>query len=290
MDSGHAIEASHVRLKDGRTLGYAEYGDPAGFPTFAFHGMPGSRLGIKPFHQAAQAAGVRLIAPERPGYPLSTPKPGATLLDYPNDITELADCLGIERFAVMGVSGGAPYALACAYKLANRLTTVGVVSGIGPLTAPNSTHNMVGPNRVMFTLARLSPGLSAFLITRLVRMSLPSMQKHIQSGTSPMSDLSPEFFAALAADQAEAVREGSQGIAHDLRMLWQPWGFRFEDVSSKVYLWHGEADNLAPAALAHYIAERIPDCQAVFYPDEGHTDPLSKHAEDIIQTLVTANR
>lgn len=290
MDSGHEAEGSRVRLKDGRRLGYAEYGDPAGFPIFAFHGMPGSRLGIKPFHAAAQAAGARLIAPERPGYPLSTPKPRASLLDYPDDIIELADWLSIERFTVMGVSGGAPYALACAYKLANRLTAVGVVSGIGPLTAPNSTRNMVGPNRVMFTLARFSPGLAAFLIARLVRLSLPSMQKHIQGGTSPMSDLSPEFFAAMAADQAEAVREGRQGIAHDLRMLWQPWGFRFEDVRTRVYLWHGEADNLAPAALAHYVTERIPDCQAVFYPNEGHTDPLSRHADDIIQTLVTANR
>lgn len=117
-----------------------------------------------------------------------------------------------------------------------------------------------------------------------------TLEQHVQKGTSPTTDLSPEVFAIMAADQREAIRSGGQGIVFDMKILWRPWGFRFEDTHTKVYLWHGEADNLAPALPAHHIADHLPDCTATFYPGEGHTDPLTRHIDEIIDAIARASR
>lgn len=162
------------------------------------------------------------------------------------------------------------------------------MSGIGPLSLPNSTRGMMRMNRLMFTLGRFSPGLTGMLLPRLIRSSLPSMEKHARNGTSPSPELSPEVFAVMAADQREAIRSGGQGVVFDMKTLWRAWGFRLEDIRARVYIWHGEADTLAPARLAHYIAEQIPDCEATFYPGEGHTDPLSRHGDEIMARIANA--
>lgn len=213
-----------LALKDNRILSYAEYGAPVGLPLIGFHGMPGSRYVLKSADEAARTAGVRLIAPERPGYGFSQPHPQGTLLSYTDDVLQLADALGFDRFAVMGVSGGGPYAVACAYQLSQRLTSAAVVSGIGPLSLPHSTQTMQRPNRIMFTLGRFSPAMTGFLLPRLIKSSLPALDKHVQAGTSPTASISPEIFAIMAADQREAIRAGGQGIVFDMKMLWRSWG------------------------------------------------------------------
>ncbi|MGE5221452.1 MAG: alpha/beta fold hydrolase [Omnitrophica WOR_2 bacterium] len=275
-----------LTLKDGRQVGYAEYGDPGGFPVFGFHGLPGTRLMMKVWDSIAQAAGARLIAPDRPGYGLSSPHPKGNLATYPLDIAEMADAMSLERFSVAGVSGGGPFALACAHELPERLMAAAVVSGIGPLSQPGSMRDMIAPNRLMLGLGRISPGIAGQLLTLMIRSSLPSMEKQAQNGTSPSPDISPEAFAVIAADQKEVVRTGGKGIAFDMKAIWKPWGFRFEDIQTKVYLWHGEADNLAPASLAHYIAGCIPGCEATFYPGEGHADTLIKHGSEVLTKII----
>ena len=279
-----------LRLKDGRLLGYAEYGDPAGLPVIGFHGMPGSRLFMKVMEEAALNAGARIIAPDRPGYGLSEPRKSGTLMNYLDDIVELADALALDRFGVMGVSGGGPYPLAFSYKHPRRVSVAALISGIGPLRLPNSTRGMVSINKYMFRLGHLSPGLTGWLLAQLIRASLPSMEKHERNGTSPTGDLSPEVFAVLASDQRESIRTGSRGLSFDMGILWQPWGFEFKNIRTRVYLWHGDADNLAPAMLAHHIADHVPGCEAVFYPGEGHTDPFTKHIADIMARIVEAGQ
>jgi pimeloyl-ACP methyl ester carboxylesterase len=279
-----------LTLHNGRTVSYTEYGDASGSPIICFHGMPGSRILFKLMDEAARNAGVRLIAPERPGYSLSQPSAKATLLHYSDDIAELADKWELTQFAVMGMSGGGPYALACAYKLVHRLTVAAIVSGIGPLRLPGSTADMVRGNRMIFRLGKLSPRLVALLLPQLMKLSLRSMATHIQQGTSPTPDMSPEHFAIMVTDQREAIRIGGNGIKFDMTAMWQPWGFELEDIRTKVYLWHGEADNLAPAALAHHIADHVPNCEATFYPDEGHIEPLMKHMDEIMAKVVDTSQ
>ena len=126
-------EQRQITLPDGRLLCFAEYGDPAGFPVVVGHGNPGSRLGCRPLIGRSYAFGVRVIAPDRPGVGGSDPLNGRSLLDWASDVRVLADTLDIDRFSTIGISGGAPFALACAWCLPDRVSAVGVVSGGLPI-------------------------------------------------------------------------------------------------------------------------------------------------------------
>jgi len=288
--AGDSATNKTLTLKDGRTLGYAEYGEPAGTPVIGFHGTPGSRFEMKSVEKAAIAAGARVVAPDRPGYGISQPNTHSTLLGYVDDVIELADALKLDRFAVLGASGGAPYPLACAYKFPQRITVAAIVSGTGPLSQPNSMRGMMGMNRMVLTLGRLSPRLTGLVLPWIIGASLRSMEKHAQGNGSPSAGMSPEVYAIVVADQHEAIRAGGQGVTFDMKVLWQPWGFQFEDIHTQVYLWHGAADNLGPPALARYMADRLPSCQATFYPGEDHTGPLTKHIDEIMVTVVRASQ
>lgn len=128
--------ASTLTLKDGRHLGFAEYGSSNGFPILFFHGLPGSRLEAEKLHAAALKVQVRLIGLDRPGMGLSSPQKNRTLLDYPEDIIEFATLLNLKKFSIVGHSGGAPYVAACAYRIPEMLTKAAIVSGMAPLTHP----------------------------------------------------------------------------------------------------------------------------------------------------------
>jgi len=116
-----------LALGDGRTLAWSEGGDPAGTPVLFFHGCPDTRRAAWTGHDAAHAAGVRLIAANRPGYGASTPASPSYELVV-GDVAELADSLGLDRFAVIGMSVGGTFALACAARLPYRVTTAALVA------------------------------------------------------------------------------------------------------------------------------------------------------------------
>ena len=126
------IDDQMITLSDDRRLGYAEYGDPQGWPLMFFHGTPGSRVMARFAGPKARELGLRLIAPDRPGFGLSDFQPQRRLLDWAKDVEELADALNLEQFSVVGVSGGGPYVAVCAWKLGERLISAGIVSGLAP--------------------------------------------------------------------------------------------------------------------------------------------------------------
>jgi len=141
-----------ITLKDGRKFGFGEYGDLNGKSLFHNHGHPGSRFVAKLFDETALQNGIRVIGVDRPGMGLSEFKPNPTLLDFPDDIVELADTLGFDKFFVEGISGGGPYALACAYKVPDRLIKCGLIAGMGPIDL--GTKGMMRSNRIEFFLAK----------------------------------------------------------------------------------------------------------------------------------------
>ena len=147
-----------ITLKDERRLGYAEYGDPHGAPLLYFPGTPSSRL-IHPPIEPTIALGVRLFVLERPGYGLSDFQEQRKLLDWPNDVTAFADTLGFDRFPVVGVSGGGPYAAACAFKLPGQVTRAAIIGGVGPSDLPGAIDEMPPPRRWGARLARKAPWL-----------------------------------------------------------------------------------------------------------------------------------
>lgn len=264
------------RLRDGRTLGYAEYGDPVGKPVFLFHGFPGSRLEAAWGHDAAANRGARLIGIDRPGYGLSEYNPGRTFLDWPGDVVELAAALGLERFAVAGISGGGPYAAACAYAIPRRLTRACIVSGLGPLDAPGATDGMCGQSRILYALGRYASWLGGLAIRAMERAARNPSVRFVDRMAASMPEpdrailREPGVGAILLADVREAFLQGARGGIHELRMYTRPWRFRLEDIAMPVHLWQGSVDRRVPPSMGRYQASAIPDCHATFLEGEGH--------------------
>jgi pimeloyl-ACP methyl ester carboxylesterase len=138
MSSARSPEpcSAAIPLADGRQIGVLEAGDPAGAPVLYFHGLGASRRSAHPDGAIAAALGVRVVALDRPGIGLSTPRPGRTLLDWADDVAAVADALGIDRFAILGWSGGAAHALACAHRLGARVTATSAPGGGRPCASP----------------------------------------------------------------------------------------------------------------------------------------------------------
>ena len=147
----------YIKLPDGRQLGYAEYGVPTGSPVLFFHGAPGSRHIHADMANISTRHGIRLIAVERPGYGLSDLQTKRTLLDWPDDIAALTDMLGLQRFAIIGFSMGSAYALACAYKLSNRVTKIALAGALAPQDVPGVMEGMSPMVSGLYALARANP-------------------------------------------------------------------------------------------------------------------------------------
>jgi pimeloyl-ACP methyl ester carboxylesterase len=272
----HAGEGAQLVLGDGRRLGYAQYGRPDGEPIMFFHGHPGSRLEASLAHEAAAASGFRVIALDRPGYGLSDFQPGRAITDWPADVAQAADALGIDRFSVAGGSGGGPYALACAWRLPGRVTRAAVISGVGPFQVRGSTAGMRWQNRAGFKLCARWPALARTLMRSMHRNIASRPERTIEALARAMSRADaeivrrPEVRTLLIADMTEAFRPGSAGAAHDMVLLGRPWGFSLREIQQDVYLWQGEADTLVPPAMGRYQAEQLPRCHATMLPGAGH--------------------
>ena len=282
-----------VPLQDGRALGFAEYGDFNGKPVFYFHGHPGSRLEFPLFdpEDAASELGVRLIAPERPGHGMSDFQRGRTILDWPDDVIELADSLHISRFAVLGVSGGGPFAEACAFKIHDRVTRTAIVCGMGPAKAPGTVDG----------ISWIYAGKPAIVRNLLLKMMAVGMRrdpdKFQQRFLKQMNEALPAPDAAVMSDPelaasflertfVEALRSGIHGASHDAKLYSKPWGFRLEDIAGSVHLWHGEMDLQVLPSVGHYVAETIPICHATFSPDDGHLSLPRRFMRDALRTLI----
>lgn len=279
-----------LRLRDGRRLGYAEYGDRQGAPVLFFHGTPGSRRVAGFAERAAKRRGIRLIAPDRPGFGFSDFQPGRTFGAWPTDVVELADALRIGRFAVAGVSGGGPYVAACAWRIADRLTHAGIVSGMGPLDDPALAPWLPRRYRAGLALARRLPaavrlgvGIGALGLRRAPGCVLAGV-----AATLPEVDRAifrrPGVQALLLDDAREALRQGTRGAVHELALFSRPWDVPLDRIHMPLRLWHGEADAQVPVAIARRLAAVLPDCHARFMPAAGHLWVLD-HLDEVLAAL-----
>ena len=230
-----------IQLSDGRRLAYAEYGDPSGEPVFLFHGVPGSRLSWGLLPDDPFPPSLRIVAPDRPGYGRSDPKPDRTVLDWADDVAQLADALEIDKFAVLGASGGGPGALACAWSIPERLTSVGAVACPAPTNAPNVFEGMSTTNRFFMKLAWHVPWLSNANTRFLGWLVRRNPESYINTMKYKIHDVDrrvlarPEIQKMLTTDFTEALRNGSQGMASDLAANHgKPWGFALTEIQVDV--------------------------------------------------------
>lgn len=277
-----ALPSIVVRLPDGRVIAVEEYGDPNGVPVLYFHGWPASRLEAGLIGNLP----VRLLAFDRPGYGRSTSSPGRSLLDWPVDVASVADRLGLGRFYIVGLSGGGPFAAACAYAMPHRIAGLALVCPVPP--ASSMSHHAPGVGH-LFRLGRhpkvahrllslLRPLLHRRIITprTLVGNGLPASDRAVL--TRPM-------LAGLARAWREGVGRSVQGALSDANIYAADWGFPLSGITVPTTIWHGGADSLIPrVAVAPY--EAVPGSVLHLLPDEGHYSLPLNHAGRILHTLV----
>ena len=232
----------------------------------------------------------RIIAIDRPGVGMSDFQPGRTILDWTTDVEELADALELEHFAVAGISGGGPYALACALKIPARITVVAVICGVGPPEAFNMA--VQSPlYRKIFHLCQKAPWFVQVvfhLIAWHLRHNGSWYLSRISKSLSIPDKLAlsrAEVKSAIAESVQESIRNGPRGIIWEGKLYTRPWGFRLQDISKQVYLWHGERDLLIPPSIAYFQAKNLPNCIGKFYPDEGHFSLATNHVKEFFHVL-----
>jgi len=273
------------KLPDGRRLGYAQFGPKGALPVFYFHGWPGSRLEAGFF----EVPGVQMIGVDRPGYGLSDPHLHRKLSDWPRDVEALADHLGLQKFAVVGMSGGGPYAAACAHALKDRLTKVAIIAGLGPPEAPG-----MGANRVGFLLDLGQRPMSSAVIMNVMRTLIrnPAAEKHFKRirarlprASRDIEAMTPEFVQMLLTSFREGLRSSAKGPSSDARIYGQPWPFTLADIRTPVSVWHGTHDVQVPVTIGRHYAKYIPTARGHFPEEEGHVSIVTNYIEAIIGEL-----
>lgn len=295
-------ETRVINLADGRDLAWIEIGDPRGTPVFALHGSPGRGTDFAVYHTTASNSGARIIAVDRPGYGHSSYQARRSLSDWPGDVTQLADHLGLARFGVIGHSAGGPHALACARFLSGRLLGCGVLSGLAPQARVPITQGMLLSNRIQTALYRHWPpnldgivvgmGLLAIPLVapmlrqarrhpdrevdRLMRQMLPECDAAVVSR--------PEIHANLVAEAATFNCETLRASIQDMAICIRDWGFELREIETPIHIWHGDLDRNVPVAHAYHQVTAIRSATLHLCSGEGHW-LLVDHMAEILPEL-----
>ncbi|MHA2035066.1 MAG: alpha/beta hydrolase [Promethearchaeota archaeon] len=286
-------------LENGRKLGYAEYGTVTGKPIFYFHGHRSSRLEPKIYDIEEIKNKIHLIAVDRPGFGLSDFTPDHSILSWSSDIIKFANSLNVNQFSVLGGSGGAPFALACAYSNPKRVFACGIVSGLGPIEL--GIEGMAKNNRKELELARKHPKRLKLLFKlqekfskKLVAKEIDELIKMFQKKGKNLPESDKKFFedkeklGIYVPLMIEPFRQGIMGPFHEAQLFVKPWGFNLSDLSPdlKVFLWHGDLDTSVPKKMAQSLCQKIPSCESKFYTNEGHLSTAVNHIKEILMTLI----
>ena len=261
-----------LTLRDGRRLNYAEYGDPSGVPVLYCHGIPGSHQDGCLADAPARALGARLVVPERPGYGLSDPLPGATIETVTQDMGALVQALELHSPSILGFSGGGSYAMACAAALGGKARQLVLVGSFAPFADHTLLRAMSEGMRRLFTLAAgdraqfeaalANTTADPDVLAEAVIAGLPEIDKEL------FNDI--ELRAAYRATCALALRQGASAMLHDFALMTRPWGFDPRAVACPATLWHGLADENAPPQMSEALASTIPGARLKLVPGAGH--------------------
>jgi pimeloyl-ACP methyl ester carboxylesterase len=269
------IETHTRRLADGRMLAWTEAGEPTGFPVFVFHGLPGSRFQRHPDDGIARIRGARLIHVERPGFGVSSPQPNRRLDGWPRDVAALADALGVRRFGLLGISGGGPFALACAALLGDRAVRTAVAGGVGPPGSMKSP-SMTWAVRTAFRLAPHAAWLLAPSLASGAQFARRSPQRYLDMVASHMSATDraaldrPEVRTMFARDLDAAFAQGSGAMLLELKLLASPWRLPLESIRCPTAFWHGTEDRMVPDNASRTLAGIVATSTLHLVAGEGH--------------------
>lgn len=281
-----ATDPSTVALPDGRTLGYAEVGDPDGDPLIVLHGFPNARTFGALFEEAGREHGLRVLTPERAGFGVSDPLAGRSLSDWHEDLAAFADALDLGSFPVLGVSGGGPYALASAAGL-DRVERAGVAVGVGPMAAIGLRE------RLPFYLARFLPPLVRYKLRGDHDAAIDDPETPLEERVAETAPADTDYWRGavgrtLALTHVEAARHHGVGpLVDELAIFARSWDVDIAGIAVPVPMWYGEDDRIVPVAMGRHLAERVPTADASFYDGLGHVSAVVEN-EDAILTALSA--
>jgi pimeloyl-ACP methyl ester carboxylesterase len=282
-----------IQLKDDRQLGFAEFGPTSGRPVLWFHGTPGARRQIPPQARIlAEELNIRIISVERPGIGASTPHIYKKLIDFADDIEQLSDAMDIEHFGTVGLSGGGPYSLACAYRMPERTTTAVILGGVAPAIGLDAAEGWI-----VTAMRRGSP------LLRYTHRPLGGMMTSLVKALTPRADTWMDLFAKLLPEGDQKIfadpglrrmfiedlvsgsRIDMRAFMFDTILFGRCWGFSLADLEVPVHLFYGDSDNIVPIEHAHHMAKRIPGAKLTIREGEGHLGGLGA-SEEIFQTIL----
>ncbi|WP_327068383.1 alpha/beta hydrolase [Kitasatospora sp. NBC_01250] len=271
-----------VKTADCRRLAVQTFGDPEGRPVFLMHGTPGSRLGPTPRSSVLYNLGVRLISFDRPGYGGSDRLRGRQVAAAAADVQAIADEFGLERFAVVGRSGGGPHALACGALLPGRVHRVAVLVGLAPWNADDLDWyaGMTAANIRDYRAAeRDHQRIAATMEQRARRMRddpatlLAGLRRELTAvDRAVVSDAG--IRRMLLSNYREAFRQNADGWIDDVLAFTTDWGFKAQDVTAATWLWHGADDMWSPVDHSRWLAAHIPDATLFLEPGAAHFGSL----------------
>jgi pimeloyl-ACP methyl ester carboxylesterase len=277
-----------LRARDGRVIAVEVLGDHDATPVLLCHGLADSRLAAQSFQQAARDLGLRVIAPDRPGTGGTDRRWLRQLGDWADDAALILDALRVDSAAVLGVSGGGPFAAACAARIPARVRSLTLVCPLG--TAEWPTAGMAQGERLSLALATHAPAFSGWSMGRLAALARrsPDIFLWLAATNQPDVDIralqEPGMRESFLTCYIEAFRRGSWGVAQDLRLLTRPWGFDLGSITAPTSIHHGDADATVPVQHARLYAWAIPGARLQIHPGEGHFSILS-HPQDILAAL-----
>ncbi len=266
-----------IRLRDGRRLAFAEFGDPDGDVVFWFPGTPGARTQIPPeAPEAARRRGFRIVGVDRPGIGGSSNHHHRTLLTWTDDVAELADALDADKFACVGLSGGGPYVLACAHEMPARVVCGVSLGGVGPTDGSDGAPGYPAAMRAAMRALRPLRGAMGHLLSAAIQPLRPigSAVFDLYARFGPASDREvfgrPGMKVMFVEDLLMGTRYGLRGPIYDVVLFGQPWGFSPRDIRVPIRIWHGDADQIVPLSHSEHLALVIPDVVLRVIPGLGH--------------------
>jgi pimeloyl-ACP methyl ester carboxylesterase len=268
----------------GRELGWAEFGHPDGDVVFWFHGTPGARFQVPPrIDEVALQRGFRVIAVERPGTGNSSNHRYDRIIDFAPDLEALANELGVERFAVVGLSGGGPYTLAVAKHMPDRVVMATLLGGMGPVRGPDAVFSYTRLMRFMAPSLEVLRTPVGSLLNRVVSVATPIADpvfslyaRFLGFADRPILG-NPQFKAMFLHDLITAG--DLRATAHDLALFARHWGFQLDEVTVPVVVWHGLADVIVPPSHGHHQAARVAHGELHVRAGAGHFAGFSDATE-----------
>jgi len=289
QESGDAFKT--ISLVDGRKLEYTEFGDPEGRPLIYFHGILHSREAFHPYSTYAEDHGIRIIAPERPGFGRSSPQATVSHSSYSKDIEQLANHLKLEKFHIYGDGDAGPVALACANLLSHRVCRA-AVTGCMPEPQFEYMEDMLPFDRKLHNMAKITPKAVLYPFSKIVLSALKKNNNYFDLMASDFYKTDKDI---LFSDEHRKIFKhtmenlkispfNTDGFIRDYYGRLTPWDFHVEKTETEVHVWHGKHDCFSTIKSAIAISEALPNCKTHFIESHGHYLFIS-HIDEILESL-----